>query len=69
MTCLRLRWDARRVPAEKGQRVCALDIRRIIRSAGYTLKKAREVLGSNDPDYQEELAKLQSIRPSTPDGR
>ncbi len=45
------------------------DIRRIIRSAGYTLKKAREVLGSNDPDYQEELAKLQSIRPSTPDGR
>jgi hypothetical protein len=53
--------DLRRVLAEKGQPACAPVIRKIIRDAGYSLRKAREVLTSNDPDYQEKLEKIRSI--------
>jgi len=53
--------DLRRVLADKGQKVCAQVIRKIIRSAGYSWKKARIVLTSTDPQYQEKLAKIQSI--------
>jgi hypothetical protein len=36
-------------------------IRHIIRAAGYSWRKARKVLTSTDPQYQEKLAKIQSI--------
>jgi transposase len=53
--------DLRRVLAEKGQKACPQVIREIIRAAGYSWKKARKVLTSTDPQYQEKLAKIQSI--------
>jgi hypothetical protein len=53
--------DLRRVLAEKGQKACPQVIREIVRAAGYSWKKARKVLTSNDPQYQEKLAKIQSI--------
>jgi transposase len=53
--------DLRRVLAEKGQKACPEVIREIIKAAGYSWKKAREVLTSTDPRYQEKLAKIQSI--------
>jgi len=53
--------DLRRVLAEKGQKACPEVIREIIRAAGYSWKKARKVLTSTDPQYQEKLAKIQSI--------
>ena len=53
--------DLRRVLAEKGQPACAQVIRRIIRDAGYTWRKARTVLTSTDPGYREKLARIQSI--------
>jgi DDE superfamily endonuclease len=53
--------DLRRVLAEKGLPACARVIRKIIRDAGYSLRKAREVLTSNDPEYQEKLEKIQAI--------
>ena len=49
--------DRRRVLAEKGHRGRPQVMRRIIRDAGYTWKKARKVLTSTDPEYQEKLAK------------
>jgi transposase len=53
--------DLRRVLAEKGQPACPQVIRKIIRDAGYTMRKAREVLTSTDPEYQEKLAKIRAI--------
>lgn len=53
--------DLRRVLAEKGQKACPEVIREIIKAAGYSWKKARKVLTSTDPQYQEKLAKIQSI--------
>ena len=53
--------DFRRVLAGKGQRACPQVIRKIIRDAGYTWRKARKVLTSTDPEYQEKLARIQSI--------
>jgi len=53
--------DLRRVLADKGQKACPEVIRDIIRAAGYSWKKARKVLTSTDPLYQEKLAKIQAI--------
>jgi transposase len=53
--------DLRRVLQQKGFEASRQVIRRIIRSAGYTWRKAREVLTSNDPLYREKLEKIQSI--------
>jgi len=53
--------DLRRVLAEKGQRAYPELIRGIIKAAGYSWKKARKVLMSTDPKYQEKLEKIQSI--------
>jgi hypothetical protein len=53
--------DLRRVLAEKGQKACPQVIRAIIRAAGYSWRKARKVLTSTDPQYQEKLTKIQSI--------
>jgi transposase len=53
--------DLRRVLGDKGFKASPQVIRMIIRSAGYTWRKAREVLTSNDPLYREKLEKIQSI--------
>jgi hypothetical protein len=53
--------DRKRVLREKGHPVSAQVLRRIIRDAGYQWRKARKVLTSNDPNYREKLAKIQSI--------
>jgi hypothetical protein len=53
--------DFRRVLAGKGQPACPQVIRRIIRDAGDTMRKAREVLTSHDPEYPEKLARIQAI--------
>jgi transposase len=53
--------DLRRVLQEKGFKASPQVVRMIIRSAGYTWRKAREVLTSNDPLYREKLEKIQSI--------
>jgi hypothetical protein len=36
-------------------------ISRIVRAAGYTWRKATEVLTSNDPEYQEKLERIKSV--------
>jgi transposase len=36
-------------------------ISRIVKAAGYTWRKATEVLTSNDPEYQEKLARIKSV--------
>ena len=53
--------DLKRVLADKGYRVCAQVIRKIIRNAGYSFRKARKALTSNDPEYRQKLAKIQAI--------
>src|SRR5262249_6359213 len=53
--------DLRRVLGEKGLKAGRQVVRRIIRSAGYTWRKARTALTSRDPQYREKLAKIQSI--------
>ena len=53
--------DLKRVLAEKGQKACPQVIKEIIMAAGYNWRKARKVLTSTDPQYQEKLAKIQSI--------
>jgi len=53
--------DLRRVLKEKGQTACPEVLQEIISAAGYSWKKARKVLTSNDPQYQEKLAKIQAI--------
>jgi transposase len=53
--------DLRRVLAEKGQKACPEVISEISKAAGYSWKKARKVLTSTDPQYQEKLAKIQAI--------
>jgi transposase len=62
--------DLRKVLAAKGLPACAQVIRTIIRDAGYTMRKAREVLTSHDPEYPEKLARIQAILSSLgPDER
>jgi transposase len=53
--------DLRRVLTEKGHKVSTRTIRTIVREAGYQWRKARKVLTSNDPGYQEKLAKIQAV--------
>jgi transposase len=53
--------DLARVLADKGLPACPAVIRQIIRSAGYTWRKARTALTSHDPQYREKLALIQSI--------
>jgi transposase len=46
---------------EQGISVSRMTISRIVRTAGYTWRKATEVLTSNDPEYQEKLECIKSI--------
>ena len=53
--------DFRQVLAARGQPAGPPVIRKIIRDAGYTWRKARAVLTSTDPEYREKLARIQAI--------
>ena len=53
--------DLRRVLSENGHQVSIQVIRKIIKNAGYRWRVARKVLTSNDPNYREKLANIQSI--------
>jgi DDE superfamily endonuclease len=53
--------DLQRIMALEGFGVCKDIIRRIIKDAGYTVRKAKKVLTSNDPHYREKLANITHI--------
>lgn len=44
-----------------GHRVGSVLVRKMLKRAGYTWRKAKVVLTSNDPAYREKLAKIQAI--------
>jgi transposase len=45
----------------QGISVSQASISRIVKAAGYTWRKATEVLTSNDPEYQEKLERIKSV--------
>ena len=47
--------------SEEGLGVCGAGIRKIIRKAGYTFRKAKKVLTSNDPEYRSKLEQITKI--------
>ena len=53
--------DFKEIPAKKGHPACPDVIRTITKNAGYRWRKARLVLTSQDPEYQQKLARIQSI--------
>jgi len=53
--------DLQRIMAEEGCGLCKTNIRKIIKDAGYTVRKAKKVLTSNDPNYQVKLEKITQI--------
>ena len=60
----RTRWemaDIKGVMYQKGFKISLLNIRQILRNAGYKFRKARKVLTSNDPKYREKLQRITSI--------
>lgn len=44
-----------------GMSIAKYGIEKIIKNAGYSYKKAKTVLTSNDPDYKEKLAEITKI--------
>lgn len=50
--------DIRKLMSERGLPIGVNGIRRIISNAGYTVRKAKVVLTSNDPDYEEKIQKI-----------
>jgi transposase len=53
--------DLKTILATQGIQIAAINIRKIIRDAGYRYRKARKVLTSNDPKYREKLQAITSI--------
>jgi transposase len=53
--------DIKKIMDKQGLTISQVNIRKIIRSAGYKWRKAKIVLTSNDPEYREKLAHIQSI--------
>jgi hypothetical protein len=47
--------------ADEGISISRSTISRIVRAAGYTWRKATEVLTSNDPKYHEKLERIKSV--------
>jgi hypothetical protein len=47
--------------AERGLPIARTNIRKIIKDAGYRYRKARKVLTSNDPNYEEKLRNITNI--------
>jgi transposase len=50
--------DIGKIMSEQGLAIGVNGIRRIIHDAGYTVRKAKVVLTSNDPDYEEKSRRL-----------
>ena len=53
--------DIQRILEEKGLSIAVGNIRKIIKDAGYRIRKAKKVLTSNDPLYREKLHEITSI--------
>ena len=53
--------DLKTVLLQQGIRISRVNIRKIIRDAGYKFRKARKVLTSTDPEYREKLQKITRI--------
>lgn len=53
--------DLQAVLASQGVRIARINIRKIIRKAGYKFYKARKVLTSTDPDYRKKLEQITNI--------
>jgi transposase len=53
--------DIRQCLLKQGISVSRMTISRIVSAAGYTWRKATEVLTSNDPEYQEKLERIKSV--------
>jgi len=53
--------DLHMVMSEQGLPICSAGIRKIIREAGYTFRKAKKVLTSNDPEYRTKLREITNI--------
>ena len=53
--------DIRQCLLKQGISVSRMSISRIVRGAGYTWRKAAEVLTSNDPEYKEKLERIKSV--------
>ena len=53
--------DLQRIMDLEGFGLCKDIIRQLINDAGYTVRKAKKVLTSNDPNYREKLAKITHI--------
>ena len=53
--------DLRSALLKEGVHISRATIRKVIRNAGYKLRKAKKVLTSTDPDYREKLQKITQI--------
>lgn len=53
--------DIKTIMAQKGLPICEENIRKIIKDAGYSFRKAKRVLTSNDPNYMEKLKEITII--------
>ena len=53
--------DLQAVLLKQGLRIAKVNIRNIIKDAGYKIRKARKVLTSTDPAYREKLQKITQI--------
>jgi transposase/transposase-like protein len=53
--------DIHSVMAKRGLRIARINIRKIIKDAGYRYRKAKKVLTSNDPNYEEKLKNITNI--------
>ena len=53
--------DIHSIMSKKGLPIAIVNIRKIIRNAGYQVRKAKKVLTSTDPLYREKLTKITKI--------
>lgn len=53
--------DIKTIMIQKGLPICDDNIRKIIKNAGYSFRKAKRVLTSNDPNYMEKLKEITKI--------
>jgi transposase len=53
--------DIHRIMAQEGLPISVINIRKIIKDAGYSVRKAKKVLTSTDPNYREKLEEITRI--------
>lgn len=53
--------DIKQIMDKQGKSISVINIRQIIRNAGFRIRKAQKVLTSNDPKYEEKLLELTTI--------